>query len=265
MTDTRPAPDWLLERFRLGELSAEQRACVSRALASDPGAAERLAALGSDDARTLAAHPPRVVAAVVRARLAQATAPRPVHPRGLFARAFLPLASAAAVAVGVSALLPSWHEQAREPVTRLKGLEPGLLVFRHAPTGAEPLAPAAAARADEVVQLAYQAAGRRYGVVVSIDGRGRVTRHLPRTGDQAAPLRTGGAVPLPEAYRLDDAPGFERFFLVTADTPFSVNLVVRATERLYGGGPDPARTGSRLELPAGFGQVGFELRKEGSR
>jgi hypothetical protein len=116
-----------------------------------------------------------------------------------------------------------------------------------------------------VVQIAYQAAGRRYGVVVSIDGRGRVTRHLPRTGDRAAPLRAGAPVPLPEAYRLDDAPGFERFFLVTSDAPFSVELVVRAAERLYGGDPDPARTGTHLDLPGGLGQARFELRKEVSR
>jgi hypothetical protein len=267
MTEPTPVPNWLLERFRLGELSADQRARVSRAVANDAGTAERLAALGVDDDRTLAAHPSRVVAAAIRARLEHAAEARPARPRGLLAQALLPVLSAAAVTVGVSALLlpPAWHERAPEPATRLKGLEPGLLVFRSAPTGAEALAPATVARADDVVQIAYQAAGRRYGVVVSIDGRGRVTRHLPRTGEQAAPLRAGAPIPLPEAYRLDDAPGFERFFLVTSDASFSVELVVRATERLYGGNPDPARTGTHLDLPAGFGQARFELRKEVSR
>jgi hypothetical protein len=32
------------------------------------------------------------------------------------------------------------------------------------------------------VQLAYQAAGRHFGAIVSIDGRGVVTRHLPAAG-----------------------------------------------------------------------------------
>jgi len=264
---TTQIPHWQLERYRLGELADDQAARVSGTLAEDDGARERLESLGVDDARILAAHPPRVVAAAIRARveLERAGETDARRPRRAFARALVPLVGAAAVAVGLSVLLPARPDRTLSPETRLKGLEPNLLVFRRAATGAEPLAPAQTARADEVVQIAYQAAGRRYGVVVSIDGRGRVTRHLPRSGDQAAPLRTGAPVPLPEAYRLDDAPGFERFFLVTADAPFSVELVERATQRLYGGDADPARTGTRLDLPAGFGQFRFDLRKEGSR
>jgi hypothetical protein len=264
---TTRIPDWQLERYRLGELPADQAASVGGALAEDAGARERLQSLGADDARFLAVHPPRVVAAAIRARveLERAGEAGARRPRRSFARALVPLVSAAAVAVGLSVLLPARPDRSLGPETRLKGLEPNLLVFRRAATGAEPLVPAQTARADEVVQIAYQAAGRRYGVVVSIDGRGRVTRHLPRSGEQAAALQAGAPVPLQEAYRLDDAPGFERFFLVTADVPFSVGLVVRATEQLYGGDADPTHTGSRLDLPAGFAQFRFELRKEGSR
>jgi hypothetical protein len=257
--------DRQLERYRLGELPADEHVHVTRALAEDARARERLESLHADDARILAEHPPRAVATAIRSRLDRAVEAGAPRPRLSLARTFVPLLSAAAVVVGISALLPARPEPTTGPPTRLKGLEPRLMVFRKAATGAEPLSPAATARADEVVQIAYQAAGRRYGVVVSIDGRGRVTRHLPLAGDLAAVLETGAPVPLPEAYRLDDAPGFERFFLVTADAPFSVELVVRAAQRLYGGDADPVHTGTRLELPAGLAQSRFELRKEGSR
>jgi len=261
---TPRVPTWQLERYRLEELPADQAERVRRAVEADDEARAHLESLRAEDARILAAHPSRVVAAGIRERLAHAgEAARP--RRFLLTRALVPLVSAAAVAVGLSALLPGRIDLATSRETRLKGLEPSLLVFRQAATGAEPLRPASVAHADEVVQIAYQAAGRRYGVVVSIDGRGRVTRHLPPTGEQAAPLRAGAPVPLPEAYRLDDAPGFERFFLVTADVPFRVEAVVRAAQRLYGGNADPARTGTRLELPPGFTQFRFELRKAGSR
>lgn len=265
MTTPTPVPDWKLERYRLGELGAEQAEQVSRALAGDAPTRDRLARLRADDERILAAHPARVVAAQVRTRLERASRPGATRARVAWARTLAPLLSAAAVAAGLSALLPARPDRFGPIETRTKGLDPSLLVFRQGAAGAEPLGGAAVAHGDEVVQLAYQAAGRRYGVVVSIDGRGRVTRHLPRTGEQAAPLLAGAPVPLSEAYRLDDAPGFERFFLVTSDAPFSVELVVRAAERLYGGDADPARTGTRLELPAGLGQFRFELRKEGSR
>jgi len=245
--------DWQLERYRLGELPPELHERVRRAAEADARVRTRLEALAASDTRVLAEHVPRVVAAGIRERLRPAPRSRPVS--------FLPLASAAAVLVGLWALVP----RPDVPETRLKGLQPSLLVFRQADAGAEPLRPAAVAHPDDVVQLAYQAADRRYGVVVSIDGRGRVTRHLPLIGEMAAPLRGGAPVPLPEAYRLDDAPGFERFFLVAADQPFPVDEVVRATERVWGGTADPARTGTRLALPPGYVQFRFELRKESSR
>jgi len=263
MTTPTRITDSQLERYRLGELPADEHAHVTRALAEDAAARERLESLRADDARTLAEHPPRMVAAAIRSRLDRAREADARRPARSLARTLIPLLGAAAVAAGIFALLPARPDATTG--TRLKGLEPKLIVFRKAPTGAEALSPAAAARADEVVQIAYQAAGHRYGVVVSIDGRGRVTRHLPLAGERAAALETGAPVPLPEAYRLDDAPGFERFFLVTADTPFSVELVVRAAQRLYGGDADPAHTGTRLELPPGLAQSRFELRKEDSQ
>jgi anti-sigma factor RsiW len=259
MTATPKIPAWQIERYRLSELPPDQAANVSQALAGDAESRERLEELSADDARILASHPPRVVAVAIRARM-DSSSPMP-SASGWRA----PLLGAFAVVVCLLAVLPPAFERRALPETRIKGLAPTLFLFRESATRPEPLASPATARADDVVQLAYQAAGRRYGVVVSIDGRGQVTRHLPRTGDQAAKLLPGGPVALPAAYRLDDAPGFERFFLVTADGPFSVEVVVRATERLYGGGPDPARTGSRLDLPEKLDQFRFELRKEGSR
>jgi hypothetical protein len=128
---------------------------VSGALAEDAGARERLESLGADDARFLAGHPPRVVAAAIRARSELERAAGARRPRRSFARALVPLVSAAAVAVGLSVLLPARPDRTPARETRLKGLEPNLLVFRRAAAGAEPLVPAQTARADEVVQIAY--------------------------------------------------------------------------------------------------------------
>jgi hypothetical protein len=265
MTDPKPMPDWLLERYRLEELSQDLRERARQALAADPTSAKRLKALAADDTETLATHPPRVVGAVVRARLAREQAADAARAIAWPRRVLVPAVSAMALVVGLSALLVERGTEAPRPVVRLKGLDPGLVLYRQGATGPEQLGPSALARTGDVLQVAYRSAGRRYGVVVSIDGRGQVTRHMPRTGEQAAPLQAGAAVPLPEAYRLDDAPGFERFFLVTSDAPFGVELVTRAIERAYGGDADPARTGTRLDLPDGLGQAFFELRKDASR
>lgn len=252
-------PAFQLERQRLGELPSDQVANVGEALALDAEARARLDELQADDARILDAHPPRVMAAAIRERIDRES--RASSP----SRARAPLLAAAAAGVCLLAVVPLALQRSPLPETRIKGLAPSLLVFRESANRPEPLASSSLARADDVVQLAYQAAGRRFGVVISIDGRGHVTRHLPKTGDRAARLESGSPVPLPEAYRLDDAPGFELFFLVTADAPFSVEAVVREAERQYGSGTGPARAGIRLDLPPNLDQFRFELRKEGSR
>jgi hypothetical protein len=64
-------------------------------------------------------------------------------------------------------------------------------------------------------------------------------------------------VPLPQAYELDDAPAFERFYMVTADEPFAVETVVDAIRR--------AGADGRLDLPAAMDQSSVVLEKERPR
>jgi len=61
-------------------------------------------------------------------------------------------------------------------------------------------------------------------------------------------------VPLTEAYELDDAPGFERFYLVAADETFAVETVVDAVRR--------AGTDGQLDLPASMEQDSLAIEKE---
>src|SRR5262249_44165118 len=138
------------------------------------------------------------------------------------------------------------HGKGPTDTTRVKGLTPRLYAFRKGPAAAaEPLVSGAVARENDVVQLAYQAAGRRFGAIAPIDGRHGAARRLPGAGTAAVALAGGPPVALAEAYRLDDAPGFERFYLVTADVPFAVDDVVAAVRRSEA----DATSGGRLDLP----------------
>jgi hypothetical protein len=110
--------------------------------------------------------------------------------------------------------------------------------------------------------MRYVAMGARYGVVFSIDGRGVVTPHLPVLGAEAAPLGARGEVALPESYELDDAPLFERFFLVTGDAPFAAEAALAAGRELAKRHA-AART-EPLRLPPGLSQASFLIVK-GSR
>ena len=124
-----------------------------------------------------------------------------------------------------------------------------LHVYRKAAKGVERLPDGAAVRAGDELQLAYVASGHRFGAVVSLDGAGRVTFHLPEGGGRAVSLRASGEVTLPQSYQLDAAPRFERFLLVTGDVPFDTGIL-----------PDVIR--GSAPPPAGTGIIPFTVRKE---
>jgi hypothetical protein len=149
---------------------------------------------------------------------------------------------------------------------RLKGSRPALSLFRKTAQGSETLADGAAARAGDVIRVGYRSFGRRYGVIVSLDGRGSVTRHLPEAGAAAAPLEGGDVVLLAHAYELDDAPSWERFFFVTAEAPFEVAAVEEAARRAAAeAGRAAGLAPEGLALPKPLEQSAFLLTKERRR
>ena len=195
--------DWEIERHLLSELPTAQSEAVARALATDGAVLARANEIEASDREILAVHPPHVAAAIIRERLA---GERPTARRWL--RPVLALASAVVVVGAGSLLLRDPEPPLSE--NRIKGLRPSLLVYRHTPAGNEVLADRAPARAGDLIQVTYQAAGRRFGAIVSLDGRGGVTVHHPHGTSRAARLVSGQPVRLTSAYRLDDAPRWEQ-------------------------------------------------------
>jgi hypothetical protein len=232
-------PDPLLERLRLGELPPD---AATRA-AADPTVEARMAALDADDAAFLEAHPPALVVPAIRRRATRERAAR-----------------FAAFAVPALAALALWvvHRPPTDDGVRFKGA-PMLMVYRQGPDGrAEQLPNGAHAGTGDLLQIAYAPDGAAYGAVVSLDGRGAVTLHSPPSADGSTAL-AAGPVTLPHAYELDDAPGFERFVLVTSDRPVPVPAVLEGARAVAG------RSGAAeapLPLPPGLAQRSFLLIKE---
>ncbi len=261
-------PDLLLERYRVGEVSAAERVEVERRLREDEALRGRLSEIERSDAAIRATEFTSSLAAHVATRAA-------AHGNGNSARRLGAgkrrastnlLRWALPLAVGVTAMVvvvigsrtrtlsPAPSEE------RIKGLRPSLSVFRQTPDGSERLVDGVAVREGDLLRLAYQSAGQTYGVIVSIDGRGGVTLHLPKTGTQATHLRPGDKVLLDTAYELDDAPRWECFYFVTGKAPFAVRPVVDAATReaaLRRASPP-----SRLGLAPGLEQSTFVLKKE---
>lgn len=260
--DNQGIPDWELAMYQLGELPAGRAETIRCALETDPTLAERLAALSQREAELMDRLPPRVLAAQVTER-AQAAPGRRRHPRKLW---WLAAELAAVVLLVVWVMRPSIHEPQltafTDPGVRDKGVEPHLRVFRQVPEGLEELGTLDQASPGSQLQLAYAALGRSHGAVLSIDGRGGVTLHLPLDGGQSEQLQPEGTVDLPASYVLDDAPAFERFFLLTSREPFELDLALEAA-KLLAIDSDRART-DPLALPRTIDQADFLILKDPS-
>jgi hypothetical protein len=229
--------DWKLERYRLKELSAEEMASVETALRTDESLRARLAALGEDDEATLAKYP--------AIRVVEAVAARSVRSER---RWLVPaLALAAAMTAGVVMLRPP---VAADDIT-LKGDQPSLVLFRLAGTDPQRLADGTHVKPHDVVQVSLNISGATHLVIVSVDGAAHTMLHWPLDGNTKAPA---GLKALPQAFELDDAPGFERFFLVTGNTPIDVAATIAAAQHA-------GRT-EKLELPATLGQRSVLLNKD---
>lgn len=269
MSPASRTPDWLLERIALGELPPAELAAAKARLEREPDGLERLARLEADTEATLERHAPaRVVAEVERRRRLQAVRDDVATERrsGPMRRVWPALSLGVPLAASLAVLFVVSHREPREEPsalsllpesTRIKG-DPRLTLQRQGAAGPERLKDASPARRGDVLQLAYHAGGHRYGAVLSLDGRGAVTLHLPESATGSTELQ-GGPVSLPHAYELDDAPAFERFVLVTSDAPVDVESVLESA-RTLARDPSQARH-APLALPPSLNQTSVTVEK----
>ena len=264
----RHVPDWLLERLALGELDAETAADVRRRLAAEGRSADDIAAVVATSNREILEQLPAAPTAASIKRRAEraAAAARPAPRRAFLFGAPLALAGVAAVLLVARPGQPSCDFRGADgECINIKGSDirhqtlPRLYLYRHRTAGDERLRDGTRATRGDLVQLAYGSHGGGYGVLLSIDGARKVTLHWPEKQDGDAPaLKANGETRLPSAYELDDAPAFERFFLVRAAAPFSVATAMEAARALAA---QPAARKQSLALPPGFEQISLALDK----
>ena len=253
-----PVAEITLERYRLKELPAEAMARLERRMALDDELRRRVGALALSDEKIRRSDRLELVAVRVRQRLAAERTDAERRAWMSSARWALPVGMAAAVALMV--LLP-WSTLAPAGGgERDKGLDTSLTLFKQVGAGSVTLANGAVVREGDVIRVGYRADGQPYGVVLSIDGRRRVTVHLPAGGDRAVKLGREPMVLLDQAFELDDAPLWERFYFVSGDEPFSIAPIVASVQRANAstaGDAVPA-----LALGPGLQQSVFTLQKE---
>lgn len=215
-----------LERYNLNELPPSWEKDLEKTVLQ-----EELDELKRSDREILNTYKAADMASAIREKMSgteDKTIPfqKPVRKR----RTTILIPAAAMILFGL--LLPTMilrnrniHED--QDITRIKGLgEPLLNIYRKKDGESELLKEYSSASKSDLIQLGYRVADQLFGSIISIDGRGVVTRHFPEEEGGAVRLKTGGEQILPFSYELDDAPEYETFYFITSDEPFPLNTMI---------------------------------------
>jgi hypothetical protein len=258
-----PVRQFLVEELAAEWIQGERRGVLLEQLARETGGADRLAEIARSNEEILDQYPPQLMAAQIEQRRRESR--RSARPALRFVLPALAAASAAAVLVWI--LLPGGTRHLVDPAKVpavaeehiiVKGA-PQLVIHRLQGDRVERLRPGQTVAAGDLLQLEYNAAEARYGVVFSVDGRGTVVLHYPSDPGDSTALSPGGAHALPFSYELDDAQGFERFFIVWSGKPIPVDVVLKAAQGL-----GSSRT-AHLVLPNGLDAEEYLLLKSPRR
>jgi hypothetical protein len=240
--------NFMLERYRLGELSPNDFKVLEEALANDDNVRSRLIVLDESDRELRGRYP---------AEFLNLQSSRPVElripgrgKRLLSKAARVPMPGKIVAGIILCLALPLVFYLRAQNQAEAHGI-PGLLYT----SSAERAKGAALSHAElsvylkgdsevilsdqavlgegNTVQLAYMApAGERYGVIFSIDGRSEVTMHYPYRRGQGSLLVTGRRTFLNEAYTLDDAPFYEIFVMVVSEKPLNAEAVLSEAQQI---------------------------------
>ncbi len=270
----------LLEKYRLGELTEDEKRALEAGYPDQDELKRELERLEISDAEILKKYKPEQMAAKIKARLDDSDTENSdvedndkIKPFNAFkAVRFSVIAAAAVLALvlGISfyngpATSTGAMIEASEGLSaeRIKGLKPSLKIYRRSGESAEILANRDTAYEKDLLQIEYIAGSFKYGVIFSIDGRGTVTLHFPTYKGIAAELDNNGAILLPYAYELDDAPEFERFFFITGGSSFDIDEVFDAAYELASKGNSSRR--EFLDIPETYYQTTILLKKGAER
>lgn len=260
MTKT-PGFNLKLEQYLLGELDPQEMTTMEAELKRNPGLRYELEKLEQQNAAYYQKYP----------RLNRATEIQPEQEKfswlGIFAPRLIggfafaaaclvavifymrhvPTRSGTTTANGNKGTIIAMNGNNTSSGVTLKGLKPALFVALK-----QDLADGALVHAGDEIQIAYRASGYKYGVIFSVDAAKSTTFHFPgdfKTG-ASQELSAGSRVPLKLAFKLDDKPGFEKFYFVAAQQPLSHAQLLAV-----------AANGGRVAMP-GVEVMTILLRKE---
>ena len=240
-------PDWKLEKYLTGDLPAEEMREIRDMEATDEIFAGRVKMLREDNAAILKKLPFEKLSEKIAIMPGRSNAGVGNMVRVNFKLVKFAAAAAFVLAV-VSVALFSQREVTQGGTvlansaegtqvmdvamvsnvensagdTRIKGLGARIEVWKKTADSAVQMSNLDEAREGDEIQLRYSVPEKCFGMLFSLDGNGTVTIHMA-DDNRAIELAPGKMTTLPFAYKLDNAPKFEKFFLLTSRNTFSID------------------------------------------
>lgn len=258
-------PDIYLEQYILGELPEPLRREINDLIQKDPELNERINRILESDRGILSAYPAETMARKImerknqtwRTSLKTAAVKKGRTEPGFFTAAAykiksfieqifttrarryaFTLSSAFALLLLVIFLFPgirSGFDTGRdiEKDVRIKGLDSKLLLYRIKNGKAEELKNDDTVHRGDIIQAGYIATGDyKYGLILSIDGRGTVTLHYPSNTSSGQKLSLNRKTLLSRSYELDDSPHFERFIMILSTKSLNNAEIIEKSKKL---------------------------------
>lgn len=229
-------PDWKLEKYLTGDLPAEEMHEIREMEATDEIFAGRVKILREDNAAILKKLPFEKLSEKIAMMPGRSNAGAGNTVRVNFKLVKLAAAAALVLAVVTVALFSqrSLSEQNTQLVEvamadvsgddglRIKGMDARMEVWKKTGDSAVQIENLGDAQEGDEIQLRYAVAEKCFGLLFSMDGNGTITMHMGH-GNRAVELEPGKMTTLPFAYKLDNAPKFEKFFFLTSKDEFELN------------------------------------------
>lgn len=232
MTSVNKISDFKLERYLLGELPEKEMRELQERELNDEIFAARVREMREQGKRFLAENP----FAALDDKL-DAIEDSKYSVNGQPSVLWLKVAAALVIALGIFSVVVlnrdvatyDNHSDSMEVAmadadngTRIKGMQATLEVWKKTGDSAVQMVNLGNAYEGDEIQLRYRVPQKCFGMLISMDGNGTITMHMGE-GDKAIELEPGKMTTLPFAYKLDNAPKFEKFFLLTSQNSFGID------------------------------------------
>ena len=232
MTSVKKISDFKLERYLLGDLPEGEMQALREREACDEIFAARVREMREQGERFLAENP----FSAIEDKLKNAERLE-ILPNRSFNTLWLKIAAALVIALGVFFAVVLNRNVATyegsgtsmevaladtDDGTRIKGMSASLEVWKKTGDSAVQMVNLGDAFEGDEIQLRYRVPQKCFGMLFSMDGNGTITMHMGE-GDKAIELEPGKMTTLPFAYKLDNAPKFEKFFLLTSEKAFEID------------------------------------------